>query len=149
MSSVSGAPNDTTGTAIPPTVTRIAAFGPAWRMPPPASRTVVVTPSESGIGTVRQPPEPHSEVANVLVCPLSAHRCTTSPMTAPRASALAVKNPGATSAIMTGAVELDPSERTTATRAGPTAEVSGTRKVVSDHPAPVYSSGGGCGVVGG
>src|ERR1035441_10090244 len=105
-------------------------------MPLPASRTVVMTRSERGIGTVRQPPEPHSDLANRFVSPLSIHRCTTSPATAPRASEVTVKNPGATSARITGAAELDPSERTTDTRAGPTAEFAGTTKVTSDHPAP-------------
>jgi len=77
-------------------------------MPLPTSRTVVVTPLESGIGTARQPLAAHSAAANRFVSSLPAQRCTTSPTAAPRASDVAVRNPGATSARITRAAELDP-----------------------------------------
>src|ERR1039457_5149964 len=119
-------------------MTRTSAFGPALRMPLASKRTVVISRASSGIGTVPQFNVffAHCHDENTLLLPL-ANRCTTRPIAGPRPSAVAVQNPGATSATITLVVEREPSVRSRTTSAGPGAHSRGTTYVRFAHPAPV------------
>src|SRR4051812_38115122 len=64
------------------------------------------------MGIARQVYPLQWEIGNVRVCPVVESRCVTSPTAAPRASALALKNPGAIPARITLAADTDSSVRT-------------------------------------